>query len=82
MLEFFNVFIDLLNDDYRRCICFIRSKKQKNETLSLYDIFRLTEEIKNGSPINNINDVSGYNLATTIPIKNLFHNPSKFITID
>lgn len=57
-LDFLNIFIDYLDDDYRRCICFFGYQKSYYvNPLSLTEVFRLIKEIKEGTSINNINDV-------------------------
>jgi hypothetical protein len=60
-LDFLNIFIDFLDDDYRRCICFFGHQKSNYvEPLSVKQIFSLMKEIKEGGSIHNINDVMTY----------------------
>ena len=60
-LDFLNIFMGFLGDDYRRCICFFGFQKfYYVEPLSLKQLFALMKEIKEGDSIQTINDVMAY----------------------
>ena len=58
--DFFYDVLVILEDDYQRCKCFIRTKDGKNNPLSLQDVIKFIEYIGKGNLINDSNELMRY----------------------